>query len=58
LHLSGRGNPLEDATPIFISDSGSSIIGLSNEVYKISVAQGFPEKMGKNRKQKLPKRLK
>ena len=30
--LSGHRNPLDDATPTFISDSGSSIIGLSNEI--------------------------
>ena len=38
----------DDATPIFISDSGSSILGLSNEVYISSVAQEVFEKMSKN----------
>ena len=42
------GNPPDDATPIFISESGSSILGLSNEVYISSVAQEIFEKMGKN----------
>ena len=30
-HLSGCGNPPDNSTPIFISDSDSSILGLSNE---------------------------
>ena len=34
--LSGRGNLLDDATPTFISDSGSSIIGLSNDISFVS----------------------
>ena len=34
--LSGCGNPLDDATPNFISDSGSSILGLSNDVSFVS----------------------
>ena len=46
-HLSERGNPLDDATPSFISDSSSCILGLSNKVYNISVVQGVPEKMAK-----------
>ena len=34
--LSGHGNPLDDATPTFISDSGSSILGLSNDISFVS----------------------
>ena len=30
--LSGRGNPCDDATHTFISDSASSILGLSNDI--------------------------
>ena len=45
--LSGPGNPLDDATPIFISDSGSSISGLSNEVHNMSVVQEVSEKIVK-----------
>ena len=36
LHLSGRGNPFDDATPTFISDSGSYILGLSNDLSFVS----------------------
>ena len=45
--LCGHGNPLEDATPIFMSDSGSSILGLSNEVHIMSVVQEVSEKIAK-----------
>ena len=48
--LSVRGKPQNDATPNLISDLSSCVLGLSNEVYKISVVQGVPEKMGKIRK--------
>ena len=48
-----RGNPQNDATPNLISDLSSCVLGLSNEVYKISVVQGVPEKMGKIRKPKI-----
>ncbi len=34
--LSGHGDPHDDATPHFISDSGSSKLGLSNELSFIS----------------------
>ena len=34
--LSGCGNLLDDATPNFISDSGSSILGLSNDISFVS----------------------
>ena len=34
--LSGRGNPHDDATPNFISDSGSCISGLPNELTYVS----------------------
>ena len=34
--LSGRGNPHDDATPNFISDSSSCISGLSNELSFVS----------------------
>ena len=34
--LSGRGNPHDDATPNFISDSSSCILGLSNELSFVS----------------------
>ena len=57
-HLNGRGNSLDDATPIFTSDSGSSVLGLSNEVHNVSEVQGFSEKMGKTFDWKSPKRLK
>ena len=30
------GSPPEDATPIFISESGSSILGLSNDISFVS----------------------
>ena len=45
--LSEVGNPFDDATPIFTSDSGSSISELSNEVYNMYVVQVVSEKMGK-----------
>ena len=48
--LSGHGNPQNDAMFNFISDSSSSILGLSNEVYTIYVVQEVSEKMGKIRK--------
>ena len=48
--LSGHGNPQNDAMFNFISDSSSSISGLSNEVYTIYVVQEVSEKMGKIRK--------
>ena len=32
----GCGNPPDDATPIFISESGSSILGLSNDISFVS----------------------
>ena len=47
--LSGHGNPQNDAMFNFISDSSSSILGLSNEVYTIYVVQEVSEKMGKIR---------
>ena len=37
--LSGHGNPQNDARLNFISDSSSCILGLSNEVYNVSVSQ-------------------
>ena len=51
--LSVRGNPQNDATPNLISDLSSCVLGLSNKVYKISVVQQVPEKMGKIRKPKI-----
>ena len=44
-HLSGRGNHHDDATPNFISDSSSCILGLSNE---ISFVSGFSLEGGQN----------
>ena len=34
--LRGRGHPQDDATPNFIPDSESSILGLSNELSFVS----------------------
>ena len=34
--LSGRGNSNDDATPNFVPDSNSSILGLSNEILFVS----------------------
>ena len=39
IQLNRRGNSVDDATPIFTSDSRSSVLGLSNEVYNFLVAQ-------------------
>ena len=46
-HLSGRGNPLDNAISNFISDLGSSILGLSNEVHNMSVLQEVSDKNAK-----------
>ena len=35
-HLRGCGNLPDDATPIFISDSDSSLLGLSNDISFVS----------------------
>ena len=43
--LSGRGNPHDDATPNFISDSSSCILVLSND---ISFVSGLFLKGGRN----------
>ena len=44
-HLSGRGNHHDDATINFISDSGSCMLGLPNE---ISFVSGFFLEGGQN----------
>ena len=42
--LTGHGNLLDDATPTFISDFGSSILGLPESEIKVVVAssRGLP----------------